>query len=183
MKNKQANQERSYGQYLPESLQNNPVVQGFLLAFENILGNATPQNSQETLTGLEDYIDRLYTYFDPSQTPKEFLPWLASWVALSLRDDWEEDFKRRFIRQIVPFYQLRGTKEGLEAVLKLYLESANIDGKVSITEFEDIPHYFQVELLFSQDTEKHISIAQAIIDQEKPAHTFYSMSFRESDTS
>ena len=33
--------------------------------------------------------------------PAEFLPWLAGWVALGLRDDWREKDKRQIMRDIV----------------------------------------------------------------------------------
>ncbi len=172
-----------YLQYLPAILQTDPVLAQFLLAFEQILSGLpstsnTPQIVEPDTTdppGLEALIGQIHTYFDPMKTPAEFLPWLAGWVALSLREDWTDPIKRNFIRQIVPLYQKRGTKEGLIAMLKLYLN--NEQEKVSVYEFDPPAHYFQVELeLASQDLKAYQQkekIARAIIDQEKPAHTFY----------
>ncbi|KST68627.1 phage tail protein I [Mastigocoleus testarum] len=169
-----------YVKYLPSIYQDNQFLGRFLLAFEQILTGLPGSDTY----GLEQYIDKIHTYFypgypskenkiNPEETaPKEFLPWLASWVALSLRDDWEEETKRRFISQIVPLYRLRGTKAGLTQILKLYTQE-----EVNIYEFDDPPHYFQVELSLSDrsDLARTEAIARAIIDQEKPAHTFYSL--------
>ena len=108
------------------------------------------------------------------------MPWLASWVALSLRDEWSEETKRQFISKIVPLYRLRGTKAGLEKILKLYLESSGLPNKVEVyDEFDNLPLYFQVQLtLPDADPDKYwrqARIAKAIIDQEKPAHTYYAL--------
>jgi Phage tail protein (Tail_P2_I) len=104
---------------------------------------------------------------------------LAGWVALSLREEWTEETKRQFIRQIVPLYRRRGTKAGLEKILQLYLKSSNLPEKVEVFEFDDPPHYFQVQVtLPDPDVEKYwrqARIAKAIIDQEKPAHTYYGL--------
>jgi hypothetical protein len=75
---------------------------------------------------------------------------------------------------------LRGTKAGLEEILKLYLESSGLPNKVEVyDEFDNLPLYFQVQLtLPDADPEKYwrqARIAKAIIDQEKPAHTYYAL--------
>ncbi len=130
------------------------------------------------------------------QLEKEFLRWLAGWVALSLRADWTPEQQRQFIAQIVPLYQQRGTKENLVELLKIY---AGEDSDPQVTEPDDtplqigihsqvgvdtqiggaIPHYFQVsvklprpdfELLKRQD-----DIVSALVDLQKPAHTYYDL--------
>ncbi|WP_199326137.1 phage tail protein I [Nostoc parmelioides] len=172
----------SYSTYLPTALQNDPIIDGFLQAFETILSGSTPDNKPSIITqqshppGLEAVTSIIYQYFDPDQTPEDFLPWLASWVGLSLWDEWDVKVKRSFIRQIVPLYQKRGTKEGLSGMLKLYLNSPKEE--VNIYEFDQPAHYFQVQLTLGnqnlQEYRRKERIARAIIDQEKPAHTFYS---------
>src|SRR5262245_65616576 len=79
---------------------------------------------------------------DPDSTEPEFLPWLANWVALSLRADWNVATRRSFIGQIVPLYGLRGPKEGLRRMLRLYTgrEGEIDDG------FDQLPHYFPAAL-------------------------------------
>lgn len=187
--NNQSSRVSSYLEYLPANQQADPFLGRFLLAFERILSgfsSAEPQDPFPTQHGLEEEINRIHTYFNPGtkedsdRVQSEFLPWLAGWVALSLRDEWTEETKRQFIRQIVPLYRRRGTKAGLEKILQLYLKSSNLPAeKVQIVEFDSPPHYFQVQVtLLDPDVEKYwrqARIARAIIDQEKPAHTYYAL--------
>lgn len=190
--NNQSDRTSNYLQYLPGILQAEPFLGRFLLAFERILtGLPNDPDHSDPLPqqpGLEEYIDRIHTYFDPhpaqsgetpeslqaKRTPDEFLPWLASWVALNLRDDWEPEVKRRFISQMVSLYRLRGTKAGLKRLLELYTNE-----EVEIHEFDHLPHYFQVQMTLSASNpdllRKKEEIARAILNQEKPAHTFYSL--------
>lgn len=180
----------TYKQYLPAILQEDIFVGQFLLAFEKILSGLAGTSGQEKIKiitsgtddppGLEEIIDNIDLYFNPQQTPNEFLPWLAGWVALSLRDDWKPEVKRAFIKEIVGLYRLRGTKAGLVKILEIYLENAGFTKKVEVyDQFVNFPHYFQVQLTLNEpDLEKYwrqAKIAQAIIDREKPAQTFYSL--------
>jgi phage tail-like protein len=147
-----------------------PFVGLFLRAFETVLSGTDAEQP-----GLETTISHLADYLDPATTKAEFLPWLAGWVTLSLRADWDEATRRSFIQQIVPLYRLRGTKAGLERMLELYTgQLPQIDD-----DFEQPAHFFQVRLKLSEaDPEllqRKQEIAQAIIDQEKPAHTFYAL--------
>ncbi len=178
----------TYQQYLPAILQEDVFLGQFLLAFEKILSvlNETPSQEQiitattENPPGLEEIIDKIHLYFNPQQTPEEFLPWLAGWVALSLRDDWAVDVKRAFIQQIVGLYRKRGTKAGLIKILSIYLKNAGFGEKVEVFDrFDNFPNYFQVQLTLNDpDPDKYwrqAKIAQAIIDREKPAQTYYSL--------
>jgi phage tail-like protein len=72
---------------------------------------------------LETTIDQLAQIFNPWQTPSEFLPWLASWVDLSLQSDWSEYQQRKLIAEMVSIYQQRGLKQGLQTYLDLYSAS------------------------------------------------------------
>ena len=194
-----------YLSYLPalfgEAVDDNGVslLGQFLLAFEHILSQKRIFTNRDLANqpALGELLNEIHDYFDPSKTPNgelrrnqintigepkaDFLPWLASWVALTLRDDWDVEEKRRFIRGVIPLYKFRGTKQGLERVLQIYTNLEQ-DDVVNIYEFPDIPHYFQVELtLASVDPIQYRvkqQIAVAIIDQEKPAHTFYSLIIR-----
>lgn len=184
-----------YQDNLPAYLQTDPFLGKFLLAFEKMLSGfpqeATADFKPQLLTGdaspwgLETVISHIHTYLDPQKTPTEFLPWLANWVALSLRDDWNEDVRRNFISQIVPLYQIRGTVQGLKKMLQIYLENSGLSypgRSISIFEFDDYPHYFQVQLALPSNQViqperywRECRAAKAIIDQEKPAHTVYAL--------
>ena len=198
MKKVKNNPTSTYLAYLPTLFQEVDFLGGFLLAFEKVLsgldhdpGGGPQDLHREDLIigknlvkypGLEEVIDNIDLFFDPMKTPKEFLPWLAGWVALSLRDDWEEDVKRAFIAAIVSLYTLRGTKVGLKLLLNLYLKNAKVGSGDSVEIFDDyteFPHYFQVQLTLSdRDSSSYaqqLRIAQAVISQEKPAQTYYSL--------
>ena len=177
-----------YITYLPAVLQEDQILQQFLLGFEQVLSGFETEPQAVTIVtpettsppGLESILDNIHLYFNPQETPSEFLPWLAGWVGLSLKDEWDVRVKREFIRQVISLYQLRGTKIGLEKVLALYLKNSGFGDKVKVYEhFEHLPHYFQVQLtLPDRDPEKYwrqARIAKAIIDQEKPAHTYYTL--------
>jgi len=159
----------SYLDYLPAIFRQEPFVGQFLLAFETVLSGTASQ------PGLETTIGGIASLFDPSATEADFLPWLAGWVTLSLHPDWDDQTRRSFIKQIVSLYKLRGTLPGLLQMLKLYTREP-----VAIYDaFDDRPFFFEVQLTLSvadpallQTTQQ---IARAIIDQEKPAHTYYAL--------
>lgn len=194
----------SYLQYLPAVFQQAGDGQGgdflgrFLLAFEHILSGldgAEPLGLEERIAG----IDRYFYAGDPEhpesteQTPKEFLDWLAGWVALTLRADWRESEQRRFLARIVPLYRLRGTKAGLIKMVETYtgfsvqVQDLPIQIGVSSTVGKDTliggPHHFHIRMTLqrkegseeiARKLERVQEIALAIVDQEKPAHTHYS---------
>lgn len=191
----------SYLQDLPAIFSEDPSLGRFLLAFEQIL-TGLEEADGEPQQGLEDIIGRIHTYFDPKpgetpeateRAPAEFLPWLASWVALTLREDWDEEEKRRFIARIVPLYRQRGTKAGLEEMLRTYtgmgveVDEFKQPFQVGVTSTVGLdtmigggpPHYFKVKLFLSsragRDLSRREQIARAIINQEKPAHTYYDL--------
>jgi phage tail-like protein len=196
--------------YLPPIYQEDPFLGQFLLAFEKVLlgiddGVSLPKPRDDVKfqdQGLEEAIASIATLFDPigneslpiekrQRTPQEFLNWLAGWVALSLRDDWEVEAQRRFISRIVSLYQKRGTKAGMIEMLKTYTgmgvevnefretlqigvtSTVGVDTVIS----EGLPHYFKVKIILEKledlNLKRKRQIAEAIIDQEKPAHTFY----------
>lgn len=203
-------------EYLPEIFQQSsqqgqpPFLDQFLLAFERILLG----RGETSESGLEEKLSSIQHYFDPGvriqngqetllsseeSTPANFLPWLASWVALTLRQDWSEIEQRRFISRMVSLYRYRGTKRGLKEMLIAYtgLPRASVDvyeltkplqvGKVSTIGVDTAigggpPHFFVVKMLLSiagstdpTERSRKEQTARFIIDQEKPAHTYYEL--------
>ena len=188
----------TYQQYLPAILQEDVFVGQFLLAFERILSGLSAEEGSEgretksepqiiigerqDIPGLEEIIENIHQYFIPKKAPKEFLPWLAGWVALSLRDDWSDDLKREFIQRVVGHYPKRGTREELKDILKIYFDYALLDKitKVEVNDqFDKYPNYFQVTIILAEPEQEKLlrqqKKAKAIIELEKPAWTKYSL--------
>jgi len=97
-----------YLEYLPAIYQEMPVLDRFLLPFEAVL------------RGFEDLLSAIDRYFAPADTEPDFLPWLATWVALTLDEGWDEAKQRGLIREAVNLYRERGTVQGLKRYLQIY---------------------------------------------------------------
>lgn len=159
----------------------------FLLAFEHLLTGLG--DAEEP--GLDELIDRVHEYFDPQRTPAGFLEWLAGWVAVSLRGDLdslagsgEETDEARAARErramaratiahAVPLYRLRGTRRGLEELIRLFTGGLS----PTITEPAGEPHFFHVLLRLPHPDPamrgRVEALVRAVVDVEKPAHTLY----------
>ncbi len=178
-----------YLQYLPAPLQEGDIEAGgflgrFLLAFECLL---TGLEERKELEGIEHKLDRIHTWFDPigedpvggGRAPDEFLPWLAGWVAVSLREEWTSEARRRFIRRAVSLHRKRGTLEGMREMLQLFLGNVPLQ----VTDGGEFPaHFFHVS--FSVPDRDPVLLARlahmvrTLIDQQKPAHTFYGLEIK-----
>lgn len=128
---------------------------------------------------------------DHRRAPAGFLPWLASWVGLTLREDWDESYRRSFIARAAQLYRLRGTKEGMQQFIAIYTKMpVQIDefpGEFQIGIHSRInldarlgggwPFFFQVSstLLTADPAQYKLTqeITTALIDVQKPAHTTY----------
>jgi phage tail-like protein len=169
----------TYAGYLPAILQRS-FMQQFLLAFEAILsGGVPPPSGATTPGGIEETIAGISAHFDPSRAREDFLPWLAQWAATSLRDDWSLATQRAFLGQVVPLYQKRGTHEGLARVLVISGDDAAVE-ELSFASGEEMPpNYFQVTVSVQQNDPvllaRKAREIRAIVDREKPAHTFYGL--------
>jgi phage tail-like protein len=200
----------TYLQYLPAAFQQGPFLGRFLLAFETIfsglpgapaptapLDPEAPQASAQkyaagNVPGLDQYLDAIGTFFEPMQAPSSFLPWLATWVATSLSEGWDDATSRAFLSQVMRFYRTRGTKAGIASLLQFFLTAASTSSPAQVSptdlvvnDFTDPPdpsqppHYFQVSFTIPTNDGLLVGrlsrLAMAVIDQQKPAHTFYSL--------
>jgi phage tail-like protein len=143
-------------------------------------------------------LENQHRFFDPRQTPQQFLPWLASWMALSLQEGWKEERRREILCRAAELFRLRGTAAGLQLALKLFAET---DAKVIENEWPypgfiigqkatitiesvlaprvPVSQCFVVDLGDDRDKvprEKLRSI-HAVIEAEKPAHAHYALRF------
>ncbi len=187
-------------QYLPAIYHEPPFIGQFLLAFEKLLlgrddGVSFPEVGVGfPAKGLEESIAEIARYFDPRLIPDEFLPWLASWTAFSLRADLDVTKHRDFIANIIPLYRWRGTKANLQRLLGIFTVGTPTISEGGDAEFQigvrsrvgkdtyvggDLPHFFRVTISLPRAApavqERQMAIAHALIELEKPAHTFYEL--------
>lgn len=194
----------SYLQYLPgiyqQDAEKGAFIGKYLKIFEKLLSGIDDEVAIDgkPVEGIEQVINRIYEFFDPDSTPAEFLKWLAGWIALTLRDNWDENSKRRLLKKIVPLYKKRGTKSGLSEYLKIFVAGPDISideflqgikigttGHVGIDTFVGglLPYFFIVTISFSVIksigfTSDTIKATKSILDLEKPAHTYYALRFQ-----
>ncbi len=188
--------------YLPLIHHTDPFLGQFLLAFEKILLGIKddvkfPPLSQDIKfqpQGLETTIADIATLFDPQETPEEFLSWLASWTALSLRADLAPGVQRDFVASIVKRYRFRGTKENLIQLLKIFTKREPIIKEPVVSAFQvgvsstvgqntyvggGPAHFFEITIALPRasptEQARQEAIARAIIELEKPAHTYYKL--------
>jgi phage tail-like protein len=186
-------------EYLPAIYREDSFLEKYLSAFEKIL---LGRNDDKKIPGekdgaetrsLEETIDAIPSLFDPAKTPTDFLPWLASWVALSLRADLDVGAQRNFVANIIQRYHRRGTKNNLIELLRLFTTTMpeideravpSAEFKERHHEFDSVTrplHFFKVSVSFTdadptaEDIKRTRAIAHAIIELEKPAHTFYEL--------
>lgn len=199
-------------QYLPSIFQESPFLGQFLLAFEKILLGQMDDdvdfcyNKDGELAsyikddpklvcyqGLEKTIAKLAIFFDPGQTPAEFLPWLTRWTAFTLRADLTEQQQRDFVARIISLYRWRGTSQNLEELLRIFtMGSPKISEAAADLQIGDRstvgkdtyieggrPHIFKVTVVQRRALPtvqlRQLAITRALIELEKPAHTAYEL--------
>ena len=154
--------------------------------------------TQHLFGSVEDVLNLGHTFYDPYEAPEHFLPWLASWTAMILEEDWPVAKKRRLIKRAVELYRIRGTLRGLKLFIALFTghepeirenEWPFKGWRVGVTSQMgvdtvvlppvNLAHTFVVEMPTAYDdlsTESVIRIHE-IVRMEKPAHTQYYLRF------
>lgn len=148
----------------------------------------------------DEKLENLEQYFDPHECPKEFLDYLASWVALTLEAGWPETKKRSLIKKAVELYHLRGTPRGLRVYLRIFTGvdpviienawpfegfvvgvSSTVGVDTVLTHQVNRAHTFVVHVPLPIDDVDLDTIRRIhrIIEQEKPVHTDYYLTFAE----
>lgn len=181
----------SWLRYLPQVYQvegsEGDLLQGLLWIFQHLHDTVRVK------------VEDMVSIFRPLEAPAEFLPWLASWIALHLEDDWDEEKKRRWLRYAPALYNIRGTRVALEKLLEIYVGvkpqifenewpdeafRAGVTSEIGITSTilppMNLNNCFIVELPLSPadvDEDQLIRIHR-VIRAEKPAHCSYYLRFR-----
>jgi phage tail-like protein len=179
----------AYLHFLPAVYHRDELMGRFLMLFESFWDP------------IEKQVAQIPAYLDPRMTPRELLPWLASWFSLEL-DEYCPDAQRRdLVRQAMSLYRRRGTRTGLQDHLRAYTgEKVEViehrannfvlgtEGKLGpgiALGTQNRPHTFTVVLETQPDlpgdekgarnASERIAAIKRIIDAEKPAHTGYTL--------
>lgn len=153
---------------------------------------------QHLFGSIDETLDRVHTFFDPYEAPEKFLPWLASWSAMVLDEDWPLAKKRRLIRKAIELYRTRGTVKGLKLFLGMFTGNepiirenewpfrgwrigvaSGIGVDTVILPPVNLSHAFIIEMPVSYkdvSTEAMVRIHE-IIQMEKPANCQYYLKF------
>lgn len=169
----------SFMAYLPAVFQEDASSAAFLERFLALF--------ETFYLDVEQRIDTISRYFDPDLTPRDFVPWLSSWLGQDHDDMWSEEQRRELIRRAPEMYAERGTRTGLEKMMQLYtgekpiiveyfqvremLQRPDLKALVSSL-YTDNPYSFSV--LVSHHcvrTERDRMALQKILDDQTPAFT------------
>lgn len=142
--------------------------------------------------------DGISKLFNPFTVDEEFLLWLASWVSLTLDEDWEPEKKRRFIHRASSLYTIRGTGRALSEMIEVFTGVTpricenewpyrgfriGVDAAIGMDTIVlppmNLAFCFVVHLPLSHDELAPGMLAKIheIIRNEKPAHTMYFLQF------
>jgi phage tail-like protein len=162
------------------------------------------RQSLSEILPIVDSIATIASLFDAYETPKELVPWLAQWVALSHLSGLSEQRQRELLAKIVPLYAQRGTKQYLERLLEFFkpenatvaIEDQELGGFVVGTVTvgldsrleRDRPFWFRVQIHASMpvgdpDTQRELrrqwdNRLRRVIDLAKPVHTLYELDWQ-----
>ena len=171
----------SYLEYLPALFRDDEFMGQFLLIFESIM------------KPIEGTVDNIPLYLDPLMTSEPLLPWLASWVDLTLDSTWPEDRRRELVKSAAELYRWRGTRRGLTEYLRIYTGSMpeiseyipgmrlDNDTELGVNTrlgSSGTGHHFIVTLELDESSYIDVNTIKAIIEAQKPAHTVYTLQIR-----
>lgn len=172
--------------YQPKAPEEPNFLKEFLWIFQHIYDSVVEK------------VDRIHELFDPYTTPSEFLPWLASWFALSLDDTMDESKRRKVLKECASLYRIRGTRRAIERMVKLFTDvditieenrwpykgfrigiSSTIGVDTMVLPEVSMSHTFIVKVpkKFEEIGEDRLARIHEIILAEKPANTNYFVQF------
>lgn len=102
-------------EHLPAIYREDPWLGEFLRPFAAVFGGF-----EKLLAEIDRFCIPLNRLNSLYQADPEFLPWLATWLALELDEEWDEQKRREVLSRAVELYRLRGTVQGLKEYLKIY---------------------------------------------------------------
>jgi phage tail-like protein len=187
------------GGFLGEYLK---IIEAFLHGRSDaLLGSEKIASLNDWIAKTPAYLDPATTpvnHGTPGEVQQsDFLNYLAGWVGLTLDNNWSLEKRRQWLQRIVPLYKTRGTRKCLEEYLKMFVgnnawvqepsggfvigdpenstvgESTYIAGAPAYF-FKVNINYGFAPAPFSIEEWKNVGRStRAIVDREKPAHTYY----------
>jgi phage tail-like protein len=178
--------------FLPQAYQQSEMEGGgnFLRGFLSIIHNIYDSVSLR--------LAEVHRTFDPRTTDPDFLPWLASWLAITLNPDWSTLQRRKMLMAATQLFPDRGTAKAIREFVRIYV-GARVEIKENSWPFQgfrigvhstvgddtvilppmNLAHCFVVQLdkPVRQVTDDEIIKIHQIIQNQKPAHTSYYLSF------
>jgi phage tail-like protein len=154
--------------------------------------------TQHLFGSVEEILNVGHTYYDPYEAPEHFLPWLASWTAMILEEDWPVSKKRRLIKRAVELYRIRGTLRGIKLFIALFTGHepeirenewpfkgwrVGQDSRMGIDTVVlppvNLAHTFVVEMptAYKDLSPEAVIRIHEIVRMEKPAHSQYYLRF------
>ncbi|MBI5876500.1 MAG: DUF2313 domain-containing protein [Chloroflexi bacterium] len=146
--------------YLPSLYADDPFLGSFLNIFD------------DTWQPLSQQIAVLWAYFDPRLTPPDMLPWLSTWVDLALDENWPVERRRQLILRAADLYRRRGTRSALRDYLAIYMDA---EPEISEDAVDGNPYHFTVVFRLPDPSTIDPDRVRRIIEEEKPAHTTYTL--------
>jgi phage tail-like protein len=196
--------------YLPAIYHTSEDLCKLLAVFEAVLfgvdgkepGQERRRQSISEILPIVDSIATIASLFDAYETPKELVPWLAQWVALSHLSGLTEQRQRELLAEIVPLYAQRGTQTYLERLLEFFkpentrivIEDRELHGFIVGTARigidsrleHDRPFWFRVRIYNAAEQRGFITQwedrLRRVIDLAKPAHTLYELDWQFEDS-
>lgn len=176
--------------YLPAIYQpGKPGESGFVTRFLWIF--------QHFFEDLNSKLDNMHNLFRPYSVPSEFLPWLASWFAVSFRPGMDEAARRKILKQAVHLFGLRGTAWEIQEMVRLQtgLDIEIVEkpwpyrgvraGETRIGEdsmiLPQMPESYcfivKVPVGYDDMDLSTLLVLYEVLNSEKPAHTNYLIEF------
>ena len=163
-----------------------PFLKGFLYIVQTLYDSVNQR------------VARLHELFDPRTADADFMPWLASWLALTLNPDWTVLQRRKMIMAAAKLFPVRGTAMAIREFVQIYVGvdvtieenswpfngfrigvNSTVGDDTVILPTMNLAHCFVVSLkkAASAVPDDEIVKIHQIIQSQKPAHTSYFLSF------
>lgn len=98
-------------EYLPEIYrQKNDFMHSFLGIFQSMIYD------------FQDEIEKSLYFIDPDDIEGNHLKWLSEWVEAICPLSWNDDKIRRFIKMSFQLYKEKGTKQGIEKLIRFFTD-------------------------------------------------------------